>query len=209
MSVFHNFQIPFNLYIVGSTGSGKTYTLLKILENELFQKFSYILLLCPTFQDNKTYQEWKYMQDEKFIVLNISQENVEGYLSLIMKNYKNTNTALLLDDCASCQTVKQRTSSLVDLAFSGRHAGFSTIVISQHFRSITPAFRDNSQHILVFYTLDESEWEAVGKSFLPRLSKEKRNEIYDTLEKTKYSYFHIARGVKRLIKPNGDVINFK
>ena len=209
MSVIHNFKIPFNLYIVGSTGSGKTYTLLKILENELFQKFTYIFLLNPTFQDNDTYQEWKYKYDEKFIVLNISQENVEGYLSLITKNYGNTNSAIILDDCSACQSVKQRTSSLVELAFSGRHAGFSTIVISQHFRAITPAFRDNSQHILVFYTLDESDWIAISKSFLPRLSKETRNEIYDTLEKNKYSYFHISRGVKRLIKPNGDVINFK
>ena len=209
MSVFHNFQIPFNMYLIGSTGSGKTYTLLKILENELFQKFTYIFLLNPTYEDNETYQNWKYKYDEKFIVLNISQENVEGYLSLIMKNYRNTNSCLVLDDIAACQSVKQRTGPLVDLAFSGRHAGFSTIVISQHFSSITPSFRDNCQHILVFYTLDESDWFAISKSFLPRLSKETRNEIYDTLEKTKYSYFLIARGVKRLIKPNGDVINFK
>ena len=207
-TVFHALHPPFNIYIVGSTGSGKTYTLLKILENELFQTFTYIFLICPTYENNKTYQDWKYNHDEKFIVLNISQENVEGYLSLIEKNYRNTNSMIILDDCASCQTVKQKTSSLVDFAFHGRHAGFSTVVISQHFKAITPAFRDNCQHVLVFYTLDESDWDTVSKSFLPRLSKEKRNEIYDILEKTKYSYFHIGRGIKRLIKPNGDVILF-
>ena len=209
MSVFHNFKPPFNCYIVGSTGSGKTFSLLRILENELYQKFSYIFLLCPTFQDNDTYKSWKYLEDDKFIVLNISQDLVEPYLSLIMKNYRNTNSLLVLDDVAACQSVKQRTSSLVELAYSGRHAGFSTIVISQHFRAISASFRDNAQHILVFYTLDESDWEAVSKAFLPRLSKEKRNEIYDTLENNKYSYFHITRGVKRLIKPNGEVIDFK
>ena len=115
---------------------------------------------------------------------------------------------IILDDCVSCQTVKQKTSSLVDFAFQGQHAGFSTVVISHHFKAITPAFRDNCQHVLVFFTLDESDWDVVSKSFLPRLSKDKRNEIYDTLEKTKYSYFHIARGIKRLIKPDGDVILF-
>ena len=208
-TVFHDLHPPFNMYIVGSTGSGKTYTLLKILEEELFQTFTYIFLICPTYENNKTYRDWEYKYDEKFIVLNISQENVEGYLSLIEKNYRNTNSMIILDDCASCQTVKQKTSSLVDFAFHGRHAGYSTVVISQHFKAITPAFRDNCQHILVFYTLDESDWETVSKSFLPRLSKDRRNEIYDILEKTKYSYFHIARGIKRLIKPNGDVILFK
>ena len=160
------------------------------------------------YENNEMYQEWIYKNNKKFFVLNILQENVEAYLSLIEKNYRNTNSMIILDDCASCQTVKNRTSSLIDFAFHGRHAGFSTVVISQHFRAITAAFRDNCQHVLVFYTLDKSDWDVVSKSFLPRLSKEKRNEIYDTLENEKYSYFHIARGIKRLIKPNGDVVLF-
>ena len=37
---------------------------------------------------------------------------------------------IIFDDCASCQSVKNRTSSLVDFAFHERHAGFSTVVIS-------------------------------------------------------------------------------
>ena len=141
----------------------------------MFQEFTYIFLICPTYENNKTYQEWKYRHDEKFFVLNVSQESVEAYLSLIEKNYRNSNSMIILDDCASSQSVKNRTSSLVDFAFHGRHAGFSTVVISQDFRAITPAFRDNCQHVLVFYTLNESDWDVVGKRFLPRLSKEKRN----------------------------------
>ena len=196
------------MYIVGSTGSGKTYTLLKILEREMFQEFTYIFLICPTYENNKTYRESPFKDDEKFFVLNVSHENVEAYLSLIERNYRNTNSMIILDDCASCQSVKNRTSFLVDFAFHGRHTGYSTVVMSQHFCAITPAFRDNCQHVLVFYTLDESDWDVVSKSFLPRLSKEKRNEIYDTLEQTKYLYFHIARGIKQLIKPDGNVILF-
>ena len=121
------------MYIVGSTGSGKTYTLLKILENELFQEFTYIFLICPTFEDNSTYQEGTFKDDPKFFVLKVSQDNVEQYLNIISRNYRNTNSLIILDDCASCQSVKDRTSSLVELAFHGRHAGFSTVVISQHF----------------------------------------------------------------------------
>ena len=204
----HKLTTPFNMYIVGSTGSGKTYTLLKILEKEMFQEFTYINLIFPTYENNKTYPEWMFKDDPKFFVLNVSQENVEAYLNLIERNYRNTNSMIILDDCASRQSVKKRTSSLVDIAFHGRHAGFSTVVISQHFGAITPAFRDNCQHVLVFYTLDESDWDVVSRNFLPRLSKDKRNEIYDTLEQTKYSYFHIAMGIKRLRKPNGNVLLF-
>ena len=202
-------KTPFNMYIVGSTGSGKTHTLLKMLEEELFREFTYIFLICPTYEDNKTYQEWKYKNDPKFIVLDVSQDEVEPYLNIISKNYRNTNSLVILDDCASCQSVKNRTSSLVDFAFHGRHAGFSTVVISQHFKAITPSFRDNVQHLLVFYTLDESDWDTVSKSFLPRLSKQQRDDIYNTLEHEYYSHFHIARGIKKLVVPNKeDVILF-
>ena len=100
-------KTPFNMYIVGSTGSGKTYTLLKILETELFQEFTYIFLICPTYRDNKTYQEWKYEDDPKFIVLDVTQDEVEENLSLISGGYRNTNSLIILDDCASCQSVKQ------------------------------------------------------------------------------------------------------
>ena len=161
----HALTTPFNMYIVGSTGSRKTYTLLKILDKDMFQEFTYIFLICPTYENNKTYKQWIFKDDPKFFVLNVSQENVEAYLSLIERNYRNTNSMIILDDCASCQSVKNRTSSLVDFAFHGRHAGFSTVVISQHFRAITPAFRDNCQNVLVFYTLDKSHWDVVSKSF--------------------------------------------
>ena len=182
--------------------------MLKILENKLFQEFTCIFLICLTFEDNDTYQEWIYKDDPKFFVLRVSQDNVKHYLEIISRNYKNTNSLIILDNCASCQSVKNRTSSLVDFAFHGRHAGFSTIVISQHFCAITKSFCNNVQHVLVFHTLDESNWQTTSKSFLPRLTKEQRDEIYDTLEKEYYSYFHITRGVKSLILPNKDVILF-
>ena len=114
---------------------------------------------------NKTHQEWVYKNDPKFFVLKVSQDDVENWLNITAKNYENTNSFIILDDCASCQSVKNRTSSLVEFAFHGRHAGFPTVLISEHFRAITPLFRDNVQHVLVFYTLDESDWEAVLKSF--------------------------------------------
>ena len=101
-------------------------------------------------------------------MLKVLQDNAEHYFSIISRNYRNK---FFNDDCASCQSVKNRTSSLVKFAFHGRHAGFSTVVISKHFRAITSSFSNNVQHVLVFYTLDESDWDTVSKSFLPHLTK--------------------------------------
>ena len=196
------------MYIVGSTGSGKTHTLLKILEKELKHQFTYIFLLCPTFGNNKTYQEWKYKDDPKFFVISVDQEMIESFLEFIAVNYENTNSLVILDDCAACQTVKDRTSPLVNFAFSGRHAGFSTVVISQQFKAITPCFRTNVQHVLVFYTLDESDRENVIKFCLNGFSKEEKNEIFRTLKKERYSYLHVSRDGKHLVT-NKDVVSYE
>ena len=60
-------KTPFNMIIVGMTACGKTAYLLKMLEEEYMKHFDYIVLLCPTFEWNKTHQEWKYMHDSDFI----------------------------------------------------------------------------------------------------------------------------------------------
>ena len=192
------------MYIVGSAGSGKTYALLKIIETVLFQEFTYIFLICPTYQDNKTYQEWRYKDDPKFIVLDVTQDDVETYLSLISKNYRNTNSLVILDDCASCQSVKNRTSSLVEFAFHGRHAGFSTVVISQQSHQVSGTMFN----ICWFFT----HWMKVTgtqflKVFYQDLQKNRGMKSMTHLEKN-IIHFHIARGVKRLIVPNKDVILF-
>ena len=48
-------ETPFSMIIVGMTACGKTRYLLEMLKH-----FDYVIVLCPTFEWNKTYHEWKY-----------------------------------------------------------------------------------------------------------------------------------------------------
>ena len=48
------------MLISGITGCGKTHFILDLLEKEFKHKFDYIIIVCPTFLYNKTY-------DRKFI----------------------------------------------------------------------------------------------------------------------------------------------
>ena len=55
-----------------------------------------------------------------------------------------TNSLIILDDCAQSKDVKNRTSEIVNLAFSGRHDGISTIIFTQQLTSIAKPYRDNN-----------------------------------------------------------------
>ena len=122
---------PLNMIIGGMTNCGKTYYLLKMLDREFKNHFDYILLVFPTFSWNKTYQEWKYINDKDLIPIECEQDDVDKVLHIISNIYRGTNSLIILDDCASGQDVKNRASELVKLAFSARHFGLSTIVITQ------------------------------------------------------------------------------
>jgi septin family protein len=54
-------QPPFNMLLVGMTGSGKTQFLLDMLETEYNRMFDYIVIVCPTINWNTTYLNWSHL----------------------------------------------------------------------------------------------------------------------------------------------------
>jgi hypothetical protein len=55
-------QPPFNMLIVGMTGSGKTQFLLDMLEYN--RVFDYIIIVCPTIEWNTTYINWSHLSSQ-------------------------------------------------------------------------------------------------------------------------------------------------
>ena len=101
------------MIIVGMTACGKTHYLLEMLEKEYKNHFDYIFIVCPTLEDNKTYQNWKYLKDFDVFKLPCHHNEVEEILRQIVTFAKNTNSLVILDDCAASKDVKNRTSELV------------------------------------------------------------------------------------------------
>ena len=130
-------RTPFNMLIVGGTECGKTHYLLNFLEKDYKGYFDYISLICPTFTRNQTYQNWIYKNDEKLFAIPCDHDQVEDFLKYISGTFAGTNSLIILDDCACGQTVKNRTSEIVRLAFSGRHDNLNTIVITQKITAIS------------------------------------------------------------------------
>ena len=82
-------KFPHSAMFVGATACSKTEFLLRLLETVYENHFEFIVILCPTILDNKTYLSRKWILDDKsvFIVC-----DVEGKLSEWMNglNYLKT-----------------------------------------------------------------------------------------------------------------------
>ena len=162
-----------------------------MLEKDYMGVFTFIFLICPTFEYNTTYRSWKYESDEDYIVIPCAQEHVEYWLKYVVKHCKGTNSLIILDDCASSNSMKNRSSELVMLGFSARHYGISTIVITQQLTSIAKPYRDNLTKMAVFYNSDGDDMHMLFHKYLEGTTQEERASIKSTLKKQKYSKLEV------------------
>ena len=176
-------ESPFNMLIVGMTVCRKTKCLLDMLEKVYKNHFDYIILICPTFDFNKTYQEWKYVKEIDFIAIQCDQDKVDMILKYIVDVYKGSNSLIILDDCAVCQDVKNRVSELVRLAFTARHFNLSTIVIMQQLTSIAKPYCENISNLVTFYNPNCNDIKNIIDDYLYELSKDEINNITESLRK--------------------------
>ena len=182
---------PFNMIIVGMTGCGKTYYLLTLLETEYKKHFENIFVICPTFPQNRTYQEWKYVNDECFFAIPCDHDEVERYLKEVTNHAEGTNSLIVLDDCANTKFVKKRTSELVRLGFSSRHYGLSTIVLTQQLTSIAKPYRENISKLMTFYNPSSKDMNAIFDDYLSTLDASEKKAIVSELKNNDYARLEI------------------
>ena len=192
----------FNMIIVGMTCCGKTKFLLDFLEREYFGCFEFIFLICPTFEWNSTWEEWKYYNDDDFYAIPCDQDDVEKWLKYIVNFAKGNKSLIVLDDCASGKSVKNRTSELVKLGFSARHYNVSVVVITQQLTSIAKPFRENISKLVTFYNPNKKDMKIILEEYLGNVDKEEVKKILHTLKTKRYSNLEI-----NLIFPFNSIIN--
>ena len=71
---------------VGVTACGKTEFLLRLLETIFKNHFEFIVILCPTILDNKTYLTRKWILDDKNVFIVCHFEMLSAYWLLLAIN---------------------------------------------------------------------------------------------------------------------------
>ena len=150
----------------------------RFFEKEYMKCFESIFLICPTF-------EWKYYRDEDFYAIPCDQDEVEKYLKYIVDYAKGSQSLIILDDCASSKSVKNRTSELVKLGFSARHYNLSVVVITQQLKSIAKPFRENMSKLVTFYNPNKKDMKTIVEEYLGNIDKKELEKILKTLKEKK------------------------
>ena len=180
-------NIPFNALIVGPTNSGKTQFLVNQLCGPFNGKFDYIVLICPTFEYNRTLFSFGE-RDPRLYVIICEQHHVEAWLKLASFAFEGTNTLIVLDDCAASKDVKGRTGELVEHGFSARHSGIRVWILTQKLTSITKPFRENVAAVVLFYTPSTKTMKAFFEEYAGELSKYELKQMISRIKDREFAH---------------------
>jgi len=185
------------MLITGMTNSGKTHFVLDLLENEYKNKFDHILIVCPTFEYNRTYDR-KFVYRDIDVIPIIINDKLNEVLGTLFSRYKDRKeqTLIIIDDCANLHDTKLKATALTKLAFHGRHANISTWILTQKYNAIVKDFRENIMMLVLFYDKDKESREAAFKENDIGLTSEEKYEIVKQLKDRKG-----AKVVLRLVQP--------
>jgi DNA polymerase III delta prime subunit len=141
----------FNMLITGRTGCGKTEYLLKILEEDYYKQFDYIVIICETFYLNKAFLNWKYIDDPDVIILVPEEEGeIEDFITLTYSDLAGTDSLIIFDDCASTDIAEKQRSQFTKAAQTGRQRGLSMIFITQQLTAVTKRYRSQVTICVLF-----------------------------------------------------------
>ena len=169
--------------IVGVTACSKTEFLLQLLETEYKNDFEFIVILCPTILDSKTYLSRKWILNDKivFIVCDVELK-LNEWIKLFKDRLKGYQTLFIIDDCLAEGEINKKRDALSELAFSGRHRNHSLWVLTQQYNSVSQDVREQIKWLCLFFTKDQDCLRE--NDVIPDRNKRDRLKIY--LQDTPY-----------------------
>ena len=181
-------MFPHSAMFVGATACGKTEYMLKLLETNYKNHFEYIVVLCPTILDNKTYLSRKWILDDEntFIVCDVECK-LNDWIGRFTKVFKGHETLFIIDDCSAEGEINKKRDALSELAFSGRHRGHSLWVLTQKYNSITKDVREQVKWLCLFFTKDRDSFEDCLRENDVVPDKNERNRLKESLRNRPYS----------------------
>ena len=77
---FINESAPTIQHQIKMTGCGKTHLVLEMIEKEYNKHFDYIVIICPTLQENDTYHAKGWIENNNHVWLLDSKDNLYQWI---------------------------------------------------------------------------------------------------------------------------------
>ena len=114
---------PHTTLFIGQTGCGKTHFALDLIEKEYNKHFDYIIIICPTLRENKTYHVRDWIKNDDRVWLKEPKENLYQWIKKLSDLLRFLEVLFITDDIISNESLDKRRQPLLELSISSRHQG--------------------------------------------------------------------------------------
>jgi ABC-type dipeptide/oligopeptide/nickel transport system ATPase component len=178
----HKIKIPFRMLIAGSSGSGKTNTLLSLL-NIMPSTWEKIVII--TKNKNEPLYEWleDKLSKEDFKIQEIDKEGMPD----LDKFDKTKNNLIVMDDLVGEKNQKP----MEQFFLRSRKVGCSLVYISQSYYAVPKMIRNNLNYIIIKQISSMKNLLMISREYDLGLDKKDLIEIYEDATKEKMGFLMI------------------
>lgn len=178
---------PHCAMVVGMTACGKSEFCLKLLESYYKDVFEHIVIICPTINDNVTYQSRPWISQDPEVYKIIPGKLFNEALKYFHEKFKNSPTLFLIDDCSAERFLTIKKQELSRLAFSGRHTKHSVWILTQKYNSVLTDFREQVRWLALFKCKDKDNFDDCLSENDVIESKSEKEKIRQHLKQKRYA----------------------
>ena len=95
---------------MGQTGCGKTCLLLELIEKEYNKHFDFIVIICPTLQENSTFHLKEWMKTDDNVWLVDPRDNLYQWIKKLSELLRFLEVLFLIDDIKVNKDLDKRSS---------------------------------------------------------------------------------------------------
>lgn len=168
------FKHPGRYLFTGKSGSGKTTLAIKVISN-LYAKnkkkktatIDRIIVVCPTYWEQDIFEPIReFVNPHRDVFLQLNGDTITQILEEIQNQYHICSesglppieTLVLIDDMGGNKALHGgRHGSFPNFCLQSRHYHTSLFVVTQQAKSVTPAFRDNLEGVIIYPSLRKNE----------------------------------------------------
>ena len=148
---------PHTALFVALTGVGKTHLALNLLESEYRNHLNFIVIICPTLANNKTYKSRGWVWNDPDVILIEPGNQLYNLIEEISKLLAGSKTLFLIDDIIADEALDKRRQPLLKLAISSRHRNHSLWLLTQSYTAIPKNIRRQAKMLYIWYPKNRTD----------------------------------------------------
>ena len=173
---------------------------LRLLENEYRNHFDFTVIIFPTLRYNSTYksQGWVWNDPEVFPIEPGNQ--LYCLIEKISNLLAGSVTLFLIDDIIASEALHKHCQSLLELAISGRHRGYSLWLLTQSYTVIPNNIRRQEKMLYIWYPKNRTDLNIIHEEN-DVIEMEELARVKDELKQAKHTCL-----IMRMVHPRAYMI---